>query len=234
MTDRKFLTDRIQTADAERDRIGSRHLRSILAPLPKIKDHPLPCTAAEVRAFLAGIKTQIRRLKVSWVPGDRLWGQHTLTCMREVETGGIYFDVKYGDGLRWEDYSEDRGIHEKWLMEYQGWYRRGLDTQDIPARDMPRWASRITLLVKRVWAKRLQDISGADCIDEGATNGTDLNMRLSRSDQSPFHEQRLLLARSDFGTFWDSTHKKPGTRWADNPRVWATEFELLEEKGHEA
>lgn len=31
--------------------------------------------------------------------------------------------------------------------------------------------------------------------------------------------------RAAFAVLWDSLHKRPGTRWADNPSVWVLRFE---------
>jgi len=40
-----------------------------------------------------------------------------------------------------------------------------------------------------------------------------------------------LLARKftieDYADAWDACHTEPGTRWEDNPMVWAVQFEIV-------
>ncbi|MBK4723552.1 hypothetical protein JJL56_32445 [Azospirillum sp. YIM DDC1] len=87
-----------------------------------------------------------------------------------------------------------------------------------PAMHMPRWASRITLVVEDSRFQRLQDISECDARAEGAAecaNGWwfDRNPVLAGSD-----------ARGAFYCLWNSLHDKPGERWADNPEIVALTF----------
>ena len=79
-----------------------------------------------------------------------------------------------------------------------------------PSIYMPRWASRITLNVTGVRVERLQDISAPDAQAEG------LNV--------PWKHTPIL----DFQHLWDYINgKRPGCSWANNPWVWAVQFERV-------
>ena len=83
---------------------------------------------------------------------------------------------------------------------------------------MPRWASRIDLLVKRVWVEQVQDISEADAIAEGV-----VCPKLGTNGMKP---------ETLFKDLWNSIYgKKPDCSWEDNPWVWAVEFEVKEVRG---
>lgn len=86
----------------------------------------------------------------------------------------------------------------------------------VPAIHMPRWASRLTLIVGRVWTHPLQAISREDCAAEGHL----------RADIPVGEEVHLDAARDWYMDLWDSLHDKDGERWRDNPLVVAIEFEV--------
>ena len=86
-----------------------------------------------------------------------------------------------------------------------------------PSIFMPRWASRINLLITDIRAERVQDISDDDVRAEGV----------------PAHEidkLREYLHPGDvhghaFGELWNSINERRGFGWATNPWVWVVEFE---------
>lgn len=83
-----------------------------------------------------------------------------------------------------------------------------------PSIHMPRWASRLTLLVKSVRVERLQEISTEDATAEGLPNGC-------------FDERCTdprCRARARFEGAWDTINGKRAP-WASNPWVWVVEFE---------
>ena len=82
-------------------------------------------------------------------------------------------------------------------------------TRPKPSIHMPRWASRLTLLVTDVRVQRLQDISEEDAIAEG--------VNLARADGRLDPTSRLA-----FSNLWDSIHG-PGA-WDANPWVSAVTF----------
>ncbi len=150
------------------------------------------------------------------VPGDLLWVRETL--IRWCES--LSLDYPY--------YAADKTpvVQNKYANVYEGirlsWLWNGNTRSSIY---MPKWACRLWLRVKSVRVERVQEITGEDCIEEGAADGTGLNMRLSTSDNTPFHMQRLELARNDFRDLWDSINKDRGFGWDVNPWVWVVEFE---------
>jgi hypothetical protein len=86
-------------------------------------------------------------------PGDRLW-------VREAWRVGKGYDGAAGSG-----FTSPRVHYEADgpALDWCGRYRH--------ARFMPRWASRITLIVESVKVERLQEISEEDAIAEGVTPG---------------------------------------------------------------
>lgn len=153
-------------------------------------DRPIIFSGAMVRAWLAGRKGQTRRILkpqpqcarptlvtrgIRFAEGDRLWVRETWqTGMTDDgpriafradghradidawtgpdEGAGPSFNYDACPGARWHD----------WLPD--------VERNDGPWRSpihMPRWASRLTLLVSAVRVERLQDITEADAIAEG-------------------------------------------------------------------
>lgn len=79
----------------------------------------------------------------------------------------------------------------------------------IPAGQMPQWASRIALEVKKVRVERLQDISRGDCMAEGC----------------PFQNMAESDPKKWYADSWNSTHK--ADTWDKNPWVWVIEFKRV-------
>nr|KMW29030.1 hypothetical protein BV87_16280 [Sphingobium yanoikuyae] len=180
-----------------------------------------------IEALLAGRKTQTRRLcryandehlvhvvqidvpsEPGWfgdeegdvrffsgyAPGDRLW-------VREAwRTHKAYDDLKPselgGEETVWPELDRDN-------CDYHGRYRHG--------RFMPRWASRLTLVVTDVRVQRLQAITLGDICAEGLGS--------SIYDFKPV--QRAFDA---WIALWDSINGEGA--WARNPWVTAVSFDV--------
>ncbi len=87
------------------------------------------------------------------------------------------------------------------------------------------------LPVKRVWVERVQDISEAEAIAEGIEVISELGR-----EGSPLYRNYLCdvpdrSARYSFRTLWDSLYAAKGLGWADNPWVFACEFEREKNRG---
>lgn len=161
-----------------------------------VKERPILFSAPMVRAILAGRKTQTRRVLKSdcgadsiihvenvelypprkgdagytgWVaqvdklgalhlpltcpygaPGDRLWVRETHYI--EPGTTAETWERELADVLYAADYADPDGVDVRWR----------------PSIHMPRWVSRLTLEITGVRVERLQSISEADAIAEGA------------------------------------------------------------------
>lgn len=96
-----------------------------------------------------------------------------------------------------------------------------------PSIHMPRWASRITLEVKRVWVERVKEINGNDSLAEGIVEDKQLGMYQGATHPvkgTPKVYASPILA---FMSLWDSINAKTHP-WASNPWVWCVEFERIE------
>ena len=176
--------------------------------MPTIR--PILFSGAMVRALLDGQKTQTRRLATSpcaaWEPGDRLY-------VREA----------------WRTDKEREDLKPSWLEQGRDhiWFEADRDNCDAhgrlrPGIHMPRWASRLTLLLRDVTVSPLRSISSMDAESEGverhhAARGWRHYSKPSLWCASPEHS---------FETLWNSLHDKAGERWADNPDVVALTFEV--------
>jgi len=96
------------------------------------------------------------------------------------------------------------------------------NTPWVPCIHMPRWASRLTLLVEQVRIERLQDISEKDAKAEGVTADEDPFWRPSATDPdsggNPSH-------RTSFECLWNSINGADA--WDANPWVVALTFRVI-------
>lgn len=202
-------------------------------------DRPIIFSAPMVRALLDGRKTQTRRLIkprgvnlfdgtwadsyaldpgnagwrqdcIHYAVGDRLWvrEKHYLT-----DDGDSEFAVCPADGedvVQAHKASIERVAAQQKLSPT--WAARHLKLR--PSIHMPRWASRLTLLVTGVKVERLQEISEADAKAEGAVCTTCANV-VSPPDGFPSY-------RSGFGILWNQINGAGA--WDANPWVVAITF----------
>lgn len=201
-------------------------------------DKPIIFSAPMVRALLAGTKTQTRRIlkpqppewvtrmthegRCGWIGsgdghgtlmhvpyavGDRLW-------VREAFITGFDIDDEFGrpvgDRKAWYRVT-DRGLT---------WYDPDTETTlDNPpwksSTQMPRWASRLTLIVTGVRVQRLQDITEADAVEEGVSP-------ISEPDDRKW--EHYAPHGVAFRALWNSLHG-PGA-WEANPWVAAITFDV--------
>lgn len=201
-------------------------------------DRPILFSGPMVRALLDGMKTQTRRVLkpqpifadsgwqvgnvvfptgddvrantslARYAIGDRLWVREhwrTWGCIdnvapRDMQSGGL----NQNRAAIWYEATPNRVQSVGPLKHEIGRHRQGMH--------MPRWASRITLIVEDVRVQRLQEISEADAEAEGAYP---------------------ILVPPDGGGFpyvegfrglWDSLNAGRGYGWDSNPWVVAYTF----------
>lgn len=215
-----------------------------------VAERPILFSGPMVRAILAGTKTQTRRVvnlprnmeplnedgefeindsfdergkRVDWpyaaskktgcttaiecpygVPGDVLWVREQFSY-RDVDSNPSDLGVWY-----WADGPVPFG---KW-------------TRPKPSIHMPRWASRLSLLVKRVRVERLQNISIEDVLSEGPFGNSDGgSVVFGLSGMSYHFDIESRLARAKFAAVWDTISARRGFPWSSNPWVFVVEFE---------
>lgn len=201
-------------------------------------DKPIIFSGPMVRAIIEGRKTQTRRVckeqgfveggdNIAWLPGpfspwvppytpgDRLW-------VRETWRASVGADELPPREL-------DQELHRIW-------HEADRDNCDAhgrcrPSIYMPRWASRITLIVEDVRVQRVQDMEGqhpseSDALAEGIRkihhgDGT-YYYHHERSDPDP---QNWCDPTDAFRELWDTLNaRRPGCAWRDNPWVCAVSF----------
>lgn len=146
-------------------------------------------------------------------PGDRLWVRENLCAMGNW---GLWHDAGPvpSQGRFLDDLDErGRAILERYAPA------EATDSALVPSIHMPRWASRLTLVVTATKIERLNSISEADCIAEGITHAEEpanfWTDGLSTVSSTP---------RGAFGGLWEHLH---GTgSWSQNPEVVALTFKV--------
>jgi hypothetical protein len=190
-----------------------------------------------IRALLAGRKTQTRRLATSPLRrcevGDRLWvrenwrtqARHDHRKPRDLFAETALYLPASGEWL-----FEAHRVHES-LRDHPG----AQIGKHRPGMHMPRWASRLTLIVEAVRVEPLQAISEADCLAEGprvkgyAEFGRAMHGGPSSLDGIMVHtDQSHVYAtpRCWYRELWSSLHTADGERWEDNPSVVAIMFRV--------
>lgn len=186
-------------------------------------DRPIIFSAPMVRALLDGRKKQTRRA-IRGVGGDncmvvrkaaaKLAGlrAHVLDA---AEHGLLPYAV--GDRL-W--------VREAWcpsdpgpayMADHHG-DPRGLGWR--PSIHMPRWASRLTLVVTEVRVQRLCEITEADALAEGVAWSDDYE-GYHTEDCRNFHGSD---PRVSFASLWEGIHGDDA--WAANPWIVAVSFDV--------
>lgn len=174
-----------------------------------------------VRALLAGIKTQTRRVVRNIVNvalqrcpfgqvGDRLWVRE---CWCQPDPGHPH-DVLY------------RADVDETMLEVERDLRRecgpGSYVPWRPSIHMPRWAARIVLEITEVRLQHLWEMSESDVAAEG--------VEAYRGDMLLNGEAAIgfVAAPKRFQLIWDGNHHgRPGCLYRDNPLVWAITFRRL-------
>jgi len=197
-----------------------------------MKERPILFSAPMVRAILDGNKTQTRR--IAKLGKDHRTGCELAACEIAGEVNnGDYCNSHYGepgdylwvrethaivprtayacsDGVqqvhRPDDNHDAAVFREGWTRSAPGRWR--------PSIHMPRWASRIDLLIMSVRLERLRDFSEHDCLAEGITH-----------DQLPDNQQDRQLARTWYRGLWEQINGAGS--WEVNPWVWVVEFERI-------
>lgn len=176
------------------------------------------------------------RLPVPERPG--LWHQTTGTCVvAQYDVGdrlfvreafsvrGVYSDV-VEVGYRAHENAGHTQFVEQWPVAsaVDGKGKGPAVTWPLykPSIHMPRWASRITLMVTDVRVERLQDISESDALAEGiGQHGRFFGLSDADWDDAE------LTAQAAFRRLWNSLHAAPGTTWEANPWLIAVTFEVI-------
>jgi hypothetical protein len=136
-----------------------------------------------------------------WKPGDRLWVREAF-C---ITSKNAYNLPKTPD-------PKD--------LDQAAYYRADFDRSGKPLWKspvyMPRWASRITLLVKAVRVERLWDITSEDIAKES------IDYRTSQAPKIAFDQWMV----NQYALLWDSIHGAGA--WDVNPWVSVTTFRVID------
>ena len=145
--------------------------------------------------------------KASYEVGDTLWVREAFTKIHKFYHYKASCDRCNDEVIRCAYCTKDVRKHQdvKWKSSIH----------------MPRAAARIFLRVKDVRVERLQDISVADCIEEGIPYKTVDKFNLKYGNLT--HAQYLFME------LWNSINAKRGYGWDTNPWVWVYEFERVEQ-----
>jgi hypothetical protein len=193
-------------------KIPHAHLSALGGYVP-YERHMWPCKAdrmmVEVEDFLASKEDPT--IAPSFCPhggiGDRLWVRETFRFASGLDGKSPAKVAEACDAANYSRpwapirYEADLAtINRRSLPDFGGdWGKARVSIH------MPRWVSRIMLEITEVRVERLQDISEADKLAEGATEAM------------------------PFGTVWRKLHTNPGERWEDSPWVWVIGFRRLVE-----
>lgn len=131
-------------------------------------------------------------VREAWAPNEGTGGGHVYRAEHGAADGVSIYDLKAG------------GLPTLHVSRWRS------------STHMPRWASRLTLIVEGVKVEPLQAITLGDICAEGLAK----SIYDFKPVQRGFDVWREL---------WDTLHTKPGERWEDNPHVVALTFRVVRE-----
>lgn len=172
-----------------------------------MRDIPIIFSAPMIRALLDGRKTMTRRL--AWRLRD-VGDNHT-------RTPTAWQKVKPGDRLWVREASHIDGRQVTYMADHPG-DPSGLGWR--PSIHMPRWASRLTLIVKATKIERVKDITMEDMIAEGLSF-----QPLRKAEHTMAAALRVCDELSPkWEKLWCDLHGNES--WVANPWVVAMSFEV--------
>jgi len=208
-------------------------------------DYPIIFSPQMVRALLAGRKTMTRRLAVangrpsSWrkvKTGDRLWVRENYRVHSWSEDSELWFKYPADGTISWvdpidgdvaNDFCErvcaelDRkGVEQ----DDRGFYKSTAALATKPSIHMPRWGSRITLIVSGSEIERIQDISEDDAKAEGIAWCDKFEWWHSDPNRDGAGPGSTKDAASAFRGLWIQINGEDA--WYDNPEVIAISFSV--------
>lgn len=157
--------------------------------------------------------------------GDLLWVRETWCPANSSDGPVICYRANYGRRymsdecfpMNYDLYpNAGCGAWSVWAGDLES----GVEGSWRPSIFMPRWASRIALIITEIRAERLQDISDTDALAEGVTEAPSgiehVRYATKYNDMS--------IPRALFRGLWDKINAKRGYSWESNPWVWVVSF----------
>lgn len=217
-------------------------------------ERPILFSAPMVRAILAGIKTQTRRLVKPQPSADFLptVGQYhrTMTDPRDGEQFPSQQEF-YGAADENEDYPCRFGrpgsmlwVRETWKpcwgdgsgTEYKA-DERGCSGPWKPSISMTRARCRLTLEITAIRCQRLHEITTDDILAEGVRIPVNESGRacirfsgphppIDYFKGDPRQAEPHVLLRAEFASLWDHINGKTHP-WTSNPWVWVVSFKTV-------
>jgi len=176
-----------------------------------VKDHPLLFTDEMVRAILAGVKTETRRVPAGryehWKPGDRIWVREAWNVWALTQ-GGLYLEDHPYPSI------PDSYCSSRFCLDYRA--RKVSDGPWRPSIHMPKWAARLWLEIVEVRREPLQAIGVSAIKAEGVV----------LLDSPP---RTLYLKR--FAAIWNAINASRGYPWGANPDVAVIRFRRAGDDG---
>jgi hypothetical protein len=195
-------------------------------------DIPIIFSGPMVRALLGGGKFMTRRLATSPLrkvkPFDRLWVRESLTHITSdpvtAEDCSLHcYTASIPPGMDSANPYEDNYLI---AGEFAA-----LKPKNIPSIHMPRWASRLTLIVHEVKFENIRDISNADAIREGVASWRsgwsqkEAALAFLNGTEAAAETEQGTVAQRLFYLLWTSLHGEDS--WKENPEVVALSFRVI-------
>lgn len=205
-----------------------------------MRERPILFNTEMVRAILGGRKTCTRRVVKGYIPKDAEFGYTGFTPKGAISCRGIFETSYPGYGEKFFELPHQKGdvlyVRETWSEWTDGYLYKAWtepfpqpgqfpEIKWHPSIHMPKEAARIWLRVTDVRVERLQEITEAEAILEGAID----NRAFIHSPDNEY--DHIHTARQHFIDIWNSTIKKTELDrygWDANPWVWVIEFERCE------
>lgn len=205
-----------------------------------MRERPILFNTEMVKALLDERKKCTRRVVKGYIPKDAEFGYTAFTPKGAISCRGI-FETNYpGYGEKFFKLPHQKGdvlyVRETWSEWTDGYLYKAWtepfpqpgqfpEIKWKPSIHMPKEAARIWLKVTDVRVERLQEITEAEAILEGAID----NRAFIHSPDN--EHDHIHTAREHFIDIWNSTIEKSDFDtygWDANPYVWVIEFEWCE------